>query len=137
LAPFSYLLSGTVGGALDGTLDGTLGDTGGIAVLSTGISRQSIAYTKSPFEVLPIGRHTTGLATLLAGGAPARLRATFFISISRDKATTTQFCHAAHCSLSRSASCNHKRRSFEMIPDRQVSNIDHTEINFPAYGARC
>jgi hypothetical protein len=115
LAPFSYLLSGTVGGALDGTLGGALGgalgDTGGIAVFSTGISRQSIAYTKSPFEVLPIGRHTTGLATLLAGGAPARFgvcanagevnstnaRATFFISISRDKATTTQFCHAAHC----------------------------------------
>ena len=73
--------------------------------------RQSIAYTKSPFEVFPIGRHTTGLGTLLAGGAPARFgvcanagevnstnaRATFFISISRDMATTTQSYRAALC----------------------------------------
>jgi hypothetical protein len=59
------LLSGAVGGALDGAaggaVDGADGDTGGIAVFSTGISRQSMAYTRSPFDVLPIGRHTTGL----------------------------------------------------------------------------
>lgn len=122
LARFSYLLSGAVGGGVDDTLGGALGgalgdalgdtggDTGGVDVFSTGISRQSIAYTNSPFAVLPIGRHSTGLATLLAGGAPARFgvcanageansthaRATFFISISRDTATTPQFCHAAH-----------------------------------------
>jgi len=110
LARFSYLLSGAVGGGLGDALGGALGVTGGIEVFSTGISRQSIAYTKSPFAVLPIGRHTTGLRTLLAGGAPARFgvcakagqvnsthaRATLFISISRDKATTTQFYRAAH-----------------------------------------
>jgi hypothetical protein len=109
------LLSGAVGGGLGDTLGGTvggaLGISGGIEVFSTGISRQSIAYTKSPFAVLPIGRHTTGLSTLLAGGAPARFgvcanagevksthaRAIFFISTSRDTATKTQFCHTAHC----------------------------------------
>jgi hypothetical protein len=111
LARFSYLLSGAAGGGLGEALGGALGVTGGIEVFSTGISRQSIAYTKSPFEVLPIGRHTTGLGTLLAEGAPARFgvcanagevnstnaRATFFIPISRDKTTTPQFYRTAHC----------------------------------------
>src|SRR5882672_9216498 len=53
LARFSYLLSGAVGGGLGDAFGGALGVTGGIEVFSTGISRQSIAYTKSPFAVLP------------------------------------------------------------------------------------
>jgi hypothetical protein len=57
------------------------------------MSRQSNEYTKSPFEVFPIGKHSTGLPTLSIGGAGARFgvcaeRSTnakdaFFISTSR------------------------------------------------------
>jgi hypothetical protein len=34
---------------------------------------ESNEYTKSPFEVFPIGKHNTGLPTLSTGGAGARL----------------------------------------------------------------
>jgi len=37
------------------------------------MSRQSSEYTKSPFEVFPIGKHNTGLPALSIGGAGARL----------------------------------------------------------------
>jgi hypothetical protein len=67
------------------------------------MSRQSNEYTKSPFEVFPIGKHNTGLPTLSIGGAGARLgvcanagdeRSTsakddFFISTSRSAYYTT------------------------------------------------
>ena len=39
----------------------------------SGMSRQSNEYTKSPFEVFPIGKHNTGLPTLSIGGG-RRLR---------------------------------------------------------------
>ena len=69
----------------------------------SGMSRQSNEYTKSPFEVFPIGKHNTGLPTLSIGGAGARLgvcanagdeRSTsakddFFISTSRSAYYTT------------------------------------------------
>jgi hypothetical protein len=69
----------------------------------SGMSRQSNEYTKSPFEVFPIGKHNTGLPTLSIGGAGARFgvwanvgdeRSTnakdaFFISTSRSAYYTT------------------------------------------------
>lgn len=62
-----YLLSGALGGLGAGTGEGSLLTPG-----ESGMSRQSNAYTKSPFEVFPIGKHNTGLPTLSIGGAGAR-----------------------------------------------------------------
>jgi hypothetical protein len=69
----------------------------------SGMSRQSNEYTKSPFEVFPIGKHNTGLPTLSIGGAGARFEVcanagderrtnakdAFFISTSRSAYFTT------------------------------------------------
>jgi hypothetical protein len=81
-----------LGGIGAGTGEGSLLTPG-----ESGMSRQSNEYTKSPFEVFPIGKHNTGLPTLSIGGAGARFgvcakagdeRSTnakdaFFISTSR------------------------------------------------------
>jgi hypothetical protein len=76
----------------------------------SGMSRQSNEYTKSPFEVFPIGKHNTGLPTLSIGGAGARFgvcanagdeRSTnakdaFFISTFRSAYYATVLLYA-HC----------------------------------------
>jgi hypothetical protein len=89
-----YLLSGALGGIAAGSGGGSV-----LAPAESGMSRQSNAYTKSPFEVFPIGKHNTGLPTLSIAGAGAR----FGVCANAGDERSTNAKDALFISTSRSA----------------------------------